>query len=129
MLPLTIIYTVEARMDGTKYVHYLADVIEDGDYPDVVVDEGTYEEYDSYSGTSYDITEYTFLCFDVGTWDGEDSFDEMFAREAPLVQQYMGRVYDTEAERYVNAVLESNEWHELNVCDVDSSTPCGNYWC
>lgn len=121
-------YTVEEH-GGKKYVHFLTDISENGDYPDSVVEREAYEEYDNYEGTSYDITDYTWLFFEVGTWDSRDEFGELFYKESPLVQQYMGRVYDTEAERYVNAVLESDEWHELDVCDVDASTPCGNYWC
>ena len=122
-------YTVEDTLDGKKYVHFLTDIIEDGEYPDDVEDREAYEEYDGYDGTSYDITDYTFLYFEVGTWSSEEEFDELFMREAPLVQQYMGRVYDTEAAEYIERVMSGGKCTELNVCDVNADTPCGYYWC
>lgn len=120
-------YTVEEH-GGKKYVHFLTDISENGDYPDSVADREAYEEYDNYEGTSYDITDYTWLFFEVGTWGSMDEFDELFYKESPLVQQYMGRVYDTEAAEYFEDVRSSDKWSELNVWEVDKDTPCGCYW-
>lgn len=121
-------YTVEEE-GGKKYVHYSTDILQNGEYPDSVVDREAYEEFDNYDGTSYDITDYTWLFFEVGTWSDKDEFDEMFYEKSPLVQQYMSRVYDTEAAKYIKDVLEHGEWVELKVWEVNEDTPCGCYWC
>ena len=121
-------YSIEEH-GGKKYVHYLTDIAENGDYPDSVDEDGSYEEFDNYEGTSYDITDYTFLYFEVGTWSGMDEFFELFRREAPLVQQYLGRVYDTEAAKYVSDVLGHGDCAEHAVWDVDEGVALGNYWC
>lgn len=122
-------YMVEEHIDGKKFIHYSTDILQDGDYPDSVVDREAYEEYDSYEGTSYLITDYTWLFFEVGTWASKDEFEELLLSESNSVQQYMDRVYDTEAAKYIKDVLESEVWVELKVWEVNEDTPCGSYWC
>ncbi|MBR1828934.1 MAG: hypothetical protein IJ781_05415 [Atopobiaceae bacterium] len=121
-------YTVEEH-DGKKYVHYSTDIVENGEYPDSVVEREAYEEYDSYEGTSYDIIDYTWLFLEVGAWSNKDEFDEQFSKESTLVQQYMSRVYDTEADKYIKDMLKQSDQTELKVWEVNKSTPCGLYWC